>query len=142
MKVKKSDLNDKQLVETLDTLYTATSSLKGRDAMKRFLRDLLTESERIMLGRRLIIARRILAGEGYEAIALDLKVGKTTIAKVDRWLSDQVPGYEEAISGMTRKYKKRSTQNESRQLFAALKRKYPLHFFLFPWPKGYKPKGW
>jgi len=142
MKVKKSDLNDKQLVETLDTLYTATSSLKGRDAMKRFLRDLLTESERIMLGRRLIIARRILAGEGYEAIALDLKVGKTTIAKVDRWLSDQVPGYEEAISGMTREYKKRSTQNESRQLFAALKRKYPLHFLLFPWPKGYKPRGW
>lgn len=142
MKVRKDDLTEKQVIETLDTLYTAAGAVRGRAAMRRFLRDLLTGSERIMLGRRLIIARRILAGDGYDIIADDLKVGKTTIAKVDRWLQDQMPGYEEAIQGMEREFSKRQIQHESRKRFAALKRKYPLHFLLFPWPKGYKPKGW
>lgn len=102
--------------------------------MKLFLRDLLSESERIMLGRRLIIARRILNGAGYEEIQAELKVGKTTIAKVHRWLTDQMPGYEQALKGMEHEYKKRSVRAESKALFTNFRRKYPLHFLLFPSP--------
>jgi len=71
---------------TLDALYTAVGSLKGKDAMKAFLRDLLTPSERVMLGRRIIIARMILAGGSYDAIGEKLHVGKNTISKVHKWL--------------------------------------------------------
>jgi uncharacterized protein YerC len=49
MKVLVKTLTKKQRIETLDALYTAASSARGRKAVKLFLRDLLTESERKML---------------------------------------------------------------------------------------------
>src|SRR3989344_48666 len=127
MKVRQKTLSKKEQIETLDSLYTAAGSLYGRDAMKLFLRDLLTPSERIMMGRRIIIARKLLAGESYGKIKIELRVGITTIAKVHRWLSDQLPGYEKAIKGIEREAAKRKRRFESRKAFAQLKRKYPLH---------------
>lgn len=140
MKVHPKKLTKKQTIETLDSLYTATGSLRGREAMKLFLRDLLTPSERIMLGRRILIARHILQGKGYDEIQKNLKVGVTTITKVRRWLQDQMPGYEQAIKAMEIEFKARGRRFEQNKGFARLKRNYPLHFLLFPWPKGFNPK--
>lgn len=138
MKKKKSDLTRQEIIKTLDTLYTAASAMRGRDSVKLFLRDLLTESERIMLGRRIIIARLILKGVSYEAIRRELGVGYATIRRVAKWLHDEFPGYERALEGLEKEMDKRAIQIEARDdpfSFAALKRKYPLHFLLFPEPK-------
>ncbi len=137
MKVRTKELTDAQRIETLDALYTAAGTVRGRDAMKLFLRDLLTPSERIMLGRRILIARRLMAGGTRESIAAELKVGPDTIFRVHRWLQDQLPGYEQAIAGLEGEFKKR----EEKKLYATsalyrLKKKYPMHFLLFPWPKS------
>ncbi|MDO8518305.1 MAG: Trp family transcriptional regulator [bacterium] len=136
MKVRAKKLTDVQRIETLDALYTAAGAVRGREAMKLFLRDLLTESERIMLGRRIVIARRILAGDHHDDIATDMHVGYDTIYRVRRWLEDQLPGYEQAIQGMEAEFEKR----KEKKLYATsalyrLKKKYPLHFLLFPTPK-------
>jgi len=138
MKIKLKNLKKQQQIETLDVLYTAAGSVRGREATKQFLRDLLTESERTMLGRRILIARRLLAGEAYEYIRNELGVGMATIATVHHWLNDQLPGYENALEGMEKEFHKRKTRAEVNKNFANLKRKYPLHFLLFPWPKGRK----
>lgn len=138
MKKKKTDLTDKEITRTLDTLYTAASSVKGRDAVKLFLKDLLTESEKLMLGRRIIIARLLLQKETYDDIRSRLGVGYSTIARVDRWLQDQFPGYEQALKGLEKEMNKRAVRAEIKSnpfSYAALKRKYPLHFLLFPEPK-------
>jgi len=140
MKINPRKLTKKETVKTLDALYTAASSVKGRAAVKLFLRDLLTESERIMLGRRIIIAKKLLSGESYLAIQRELGVGKDTITRVHRWLTDHMPGYEQAIKGMEREFGARRTRAEIAGNFAKLKRNYPLHFLLFPWPKGFKPR--
>lgn len=110
--------------------------------MKLFLRDLLTESERIMLGRRILIARMLLAGCTHRYIAEGLHVGLDTIGKVQKWLDDQFPGYEKAIKGLSETYDKRywASKAGQRELYAKsalyrLKKKYPIHFLLFPWPK-------
>jgi len=100
MKIKAKQLSNQEKIETLDALYTAASVVKGRDAMKLFLRDLLTESERIMLGRRILIARKLLGGERYEDIAMEMKVGYDTIGRVHQWLTDTSPGYENVIKEM------------------------------------------
>lgn len=136
MKVQAKKLGEKQRMEILDALYTAAGTVRGRDAMKLFLRDLLTESERIMLGRRILIARRLLGGETATQIAHDLNVGLDTIYKIERWLHDQFPGYERAVRDMEEEFEKR----EEKILYATsslyrLKKKYPLHFLLFPTPK-------
>lgn len=133
MKIKKTQLSDKQRIETLDSLYTAASSVKGRDAMKAFLKDLLTESERLMIGRRIVIARKILSGEKISHIATDMRVGHDTIYRVQQWLEDQLPGYENAIEKMEKEFDKRKRkQTPELGTMAYLKKKYPLHFLLFP----------
>lgn len=140
MKVKSKQLSKEARIETLDALYTAAAGIRGRDGMKRFLRDLLTESERVMLGRRILIARRLMEGEPSYSIRADMGVGPDTIFRVKRWLEDQVPGYEDAIREMKKEFGRRTKRYEERKLYATstlyrLKKKYPLHFLLFPTPK-------
>ncbi len=139
MKRKVSELSSRERIQTLDALYTAASSLKGRETMKSFLRDLLTPSERIMLGRRILIARMLIEGRSSREIVADLRIGLDTVGRVQRWLTDQFPGYEKAVKGIKKEHAQRKRRVEKRALFATLKRKYPLHFLLFPWPKGYGP---
>ena len=132
MKVRVGELSDKHRIEVLDTLYTAASAIKGRQAMKLFLRDLLTESERIMLGLRIIIARRLLSGQHYDQIESELRVGRDTVWRVQKWLLDQLPGYEQAIAELEQELKKREFKKRyaTDPLFP-LNKKYTLHFLLF-----------
>lgn len=136
MKRKLNDLTKKEMIVTLDALYTAASTVKGRDKVKLFLRDLLTPSERIMLGRRIIIARMLLADVSYDDIGRRLRVGRATISRVHHWLQDQFPGFENAIKGLEKEYDQREWEYSTPELgtFAYLKKKYPLHFLLFPRP--------
>jgi uncharacterized protein YerC len=134
-------LTDLEYVRTVDMLYTAAGTVKGHAAMKSFLRDLLTQSERIMLGRRIWIARLLIQDYTAVEICRKLKVSLRTVYHVERWLSDQFKGYEEAVSGLERVMDDRAVRRESfadPYSFAALKRKYPLHFLLFPNPKPKK----
>lgn len=140
MKVRMSQLEEQMRIQTLDALYTAASAVKGREAVKLFLRDLLTPSERIMLGRRILVARRLLSGDSAATIAADLKVGLDTVYRVGRWLDDQLPGYEQAIKEMEKELAARDAKRKDKKLYATsalyrLKKKYPLHFLLFPTPK-------
>jgi len=132
MKFRASHLNGKHRIEVLDTLYTAAGGVRGRDAMRLFLRDLLTESERIMLGRRIIIARMLIAGESHRTIEQHLHVGRDTVGRVHQWLFDQLPGYESAIAELEKEFDKRLFKKQYAQsaLFR-LKQKYPGHFLLF-----------
>lgn len=125
---------------TLDTLYTAAGTVRGRESMKQFLRDLLTESERIMLGRRIMIARHLLAQRSHRDIAHEMKVGHDTIQRVERWLKDQFPGYEQVVENLEKELNSREKKYRDKYLYATntlyrLKKKYPLHFLLFPMPK-------
>jgi len=133
MKVKAKSLSNKHRIEVLDALYTAASGLKGRKAMKLFLRDLLTESERIMLGRRIVIARRLLAGDSYDLIESDMHVGRDTIWRVQHWLFDQLPGFEQAIKELEKEMDKRKFKKQyAESALFRLKKKYPAHFLLLP----------
>jgi uncharacterized protein YerC len=133
MKVRAKQLPGKQKIETLDTLYTAAGTVRGRSAMKLFLRDLLTESERIMLGRRIMIARKLIAGEPHRDIEAELGVGRDTIGRVQRWLWDQLPGYEQAIAELEKEFEKRNFKRQfATSALFRLKKKYPAHFLLFP----------
>lgn len=140
MKRKREDLTEEEIIVTLDTLYTAASAVKGRDAVKLFLRDLLTSSERIMLGRRIIIARLLISGETYNSIQERMNVGHATIGRVQRWLDDQFPGFEQAVAEMEKEFRKRAQKRlYATSMLYRLKKKYPLHYLLFPMPKTKLP---
>ena len=136
MKKKMSELSEQERIRTLDALYTAAASVRGRSAMKLFLRDLLTESERVMMGRRILIARLLLGGETRDAVRARTGAGYATIERVQRWLRDQLPGYEQAILTMEEELAKRDFKRKyATSMLFRLKRRYPLHFLLFPEPK-------
>jgi len=136
MKKRMHELSKEEQIKTLDSLYTAAAAVRGRSAMKSFLRDLLTESERIMLGRRILIARLLLSGETYEGIYDRLRASPGTVRNVDRWLQDQMPGYENAIQALEEEFGKRDFKKKyATSMLFRFKKRYPLHFLLFPEPK-------
>lgn len=135
MKIRARKLGKQEKIEYLDALYTAVESLGSREEVKNFLRDLLSESERIMIGRRIVIAKRLLNEEPYEQIIREMKVGADTVTRVHQWLEDDVEGYEKVVRKLKRVLESREEKRNKAYVapfsFQGLKNRYPLHFFLF-----------
>jgi uncharacterized protein YerC len=137
VRVKPSSLLGDERKEYLDILWTSISNLNGRDSVKNFFKDLLSESESIMLGRRLAIAKDLLEGQTYEEIREKREVGLTTIGSVQNWLTSGFAGYEKALIKYSRELNRRKKIQASKNLqhdyfsFSSLKKRYPMHFLLF-----------
>lgn len=131
-KVRYNQLSDFEKKKFLGEFYTMVSLLRGRDEVKKFFKDLLTLSEVVMISRRIQVAKMLLEGFGYEEIRKQLKVGKTTISQVEKWLNNGFGGYKEII----KRYRKKGVKWKADGLPAvpfswqAIKKKYPLHFLL------------
>jgi len=136
MKLKPRRINKKEKIKYLDALYTAVSTLGSRNEVKEFLKQLLTESERIMIGRRILVAQELLANKSYSQIMDEMHVGVDTIMRVHRWLGEAGTAYEKAISELEKIYRRRLGKGRGEKMtewgsFSWLKKKYPLHFLLF-----------
>lgn len=101
-KVNPKNIDSESKMKYLDLLWTSIANLESRDEVKHFFKDLLSESESIMLARRIEIAKRLMEGEDYYKIARELKVGMDTIGRVQRWLASGFGGYEKAIAGFNK----------------------------------------
>ena len=95
----------------MDELIEAMSALKTRDDLQKFLLQLVTPGEAIMLARRWQIAKRLAAGDSYLTIANNLSVGMSTIASVEHWLSDAIGAYEEKLEAEYKTARKRRLQH-------------------------------
>lgn len=88
-----------------------------------------------MLGRRIIIARMLIAGISHDDVMQRLHVGKGTVRRVHYWLEDQFPGFERAIAEMEKVYANRSRRStRGLEPFSAawMRRRYPLMFWFIP----------
>lgn len=129
-------LDSKDKMKYLDLLWTSIAQLKTKEEVKEFFKDLLSESEAIMLARRIEIAKRLIDGQSYDEIAINLKVGTDTISRVQQWLISGFGGYKKAIDGFKKELDHRAseTKNINEEIpysFTWIKKKYPLHFLLF-----------
>jgi uncharacterized protein YerC len=138
MKRRPEDLSPEDQAFTRKILFEAAKTARNTLELELFLNGLLTPSEQIMLGRRIWISRMILENKRYDEIGARLHVGTGTIAKIELWLRGLLPDYGIHIEREI----KRTTEVRRREIarqnpfgLTALKRKYPLHFLLFPWPK-------
>lgn len=135
-KVNPRNLDSNSKMKYLDLLWTSIAQLETRDEVKNFFKDLLSESEAVMLARRIEIAKRLLEGESYGQINSEMKVGSDTIAKVQNWLISGFGGYEKAVKGFKKELDNRFSKvakikKNKPYGFGWLKEKYPLHFLLF-----------
>ena len=96
----------------MDWFCGALCELKGRQAIRNFLKDLLNRQERLMLVRRLQIADMLLQGATYKDIIDRLHCGPATVSRVERWLHFGRGGYLEALTGarmLTKEQKRKKT---------------------------------
>lgn len=121
-------MTKRQQEELFLKLARSVALLSTVEEVAQFLKDLLSESEVLMLARRLQIAELLTEGRTYEQIRKELKVGWNTIAKVQTWLSLYGEGYRLVIN---RTKPKRNIVDIGNKSFRQLKYKYPAYF----WPQ-------
>jgi len=78
----------------------ALVGLKSEGEAERYIFDLLTPTEQIMLAKRLAIAAMLIEGLSYRQIAEKIKVSTATIGRVNLWLRTAGDGYRLAIKKM------------------------------------------
>jgi len=115
-------------------LCRVLSDTKNITEAAELLRDLLTEQEVEMIGKRLKIADLLLDGLTYSNIKQALKVSDPTIARVHEWLKVAGEGFRAAKEKL-KKYKKpeKEKMEDIYRSFSLrnLKRKYPMYY----WPQ-------
>lgn len=79
--------------EDTKALYKAILSLKTEGECKKFLRDLLTEKEIKEFTNRWKVARMLEKKVSYEKIEKETGMSSTTIARIQKWLTNGMGGY-------------------------------------------------
>jgi len=121
------NISRKEKDDLLNELYFLVDSLKTKEQIMNFFKDILTKSEEVMLARRIKIARMLLEGESYLQISRKLKTGLDTITKVQKWLKDGFGDYVKSLEKLSKKEQQKITDPNSLQ---GLANRYPLYFGL------------
>lgn len=129
-KVKYYELSESDKKKFLGEFYSMVASLKTREEVKNFLKDLLTLSETVMLSRRIQVAKMLLEGVTHEEIKKELKVGFTTISNVERWLNNGFGGYKKVLEEYRDNIDKSKNKKRKKQFRESMLNKYPHHKFL------------
>lgn len=113
-----------------DALALEAFNLATKDCSNVIILSLLTPKEKIMLGRRLLLAQGIIAGKTRFELNNLIRVSPNTFAQINRWLESELGTYTPAQEA--KKTDKRSTSRYVRPFsYEHLKKKYPMHFLLF-----------
>lgn len=99
-----------QLDITFD-LINAISLVKGPEETALLLEDLLTSVEVKNLGKRLRIAKLLIAGKTHLEIVEHLHCGFATVAKVNMWLNQRGEGFKRIIAKLPKQYTMPKLQN-------------------------------
>jgi len=87
-------LDKEQIYRVLNKVRDAFLAAKGGEEVEEVMSALLTFDERMKVGRRVQIAEMLKSGCSHEEIVQELKVGKSTVALVNRLIEEHPKGYE------------------------------------------------
>lgn len=88
MQISKQDVSRKVEKKIFKCLYQVLADMRKKAEVEKFLDDVLSETERMVLAKRLAIASYLSKNKSYETIREELKVSSATIANVQRWLEE------------------------------------------------------
>lgn len=133
--IKNLDPHRKQKV--LSALESAAKNINGEDAAIKFINHLLTEGEKVTIGRRILISKMLLRGNNRAEVCRELKVSPNTFTRTKRWLEGEIPDYADVVKQYEAEQEnKRSRAKRGKRLplnpfgFATIKRRHPIHFLL------------
>ncbi len=135
-RIQPRSLSPEEREATLNFLWSSISSLSDTEEVKNFLKEILSESEALMLSRRIQVASLLLKDDTCDGISEKIGVGKSTITSVNRWLKNIDPEKEKLIKKLEKdvqrkEFHKKKMSSSNPYSFDYLKRKYPLYFLLF-----------
>ena len=90
--------HDVEEIPGLDELVEAMRTLRNREELKRFLRDLCTYGELEALSHRWQIVRLLAEERPYLEIADRVHTSTATVTRVAQWLRHGAGGYRLALS--------------------------------------------
>ncbi len=119
----------------LDALYAALDFAKERNEIKSFINDILTEGEKVMVGRRILIAKRLLTKQPYRKIVAEMGVGLDTVYRVRKWLGGRYKGYEMVVEKIKKAVRPMKQKSEFKDYyptsgFAEIRRRYKSYYWL------------
>ncbi len=136
MKINSKKLESDLRIKCLGAFFKAVGYANSKNSVKQFLSDVLTESEQVMIGRRVLIAKRLLEGKKYRWIVKELGVGQDTVYSVKKWLGGRHKGIEKVVERV-RKVVSSRLKRKSEFLdyyptggFAEIRRKYRSYYWL------------
>jgi uncharacterized protein YerC len=122
----------------LDILTQMADQFSGKDGASSFINHVLTEGEKVAIGRRIAVARMVLSGKTYFEVNELLSISPNTFRNVRKWLHEELPGFNDVLE-RNKKVEEEKALKRSKKYrepvqpfsFADLKRRYPMHFLLF-----------
>ena len=138
MSINHKKLNPHKRKIILKALFSSAKRMQKDSPVEYFINTLLTESEQITIGRRILLPQMILAGKTQSEIRYILDVSPNTFTRTRKWLNKQIPNYGQAIKEYEKeKLNKVSNLTKDKNTyidllsFAGLRRKFPAHFLFF-----------
>lgn len=105
VQVSRNPLNRKVSERIFEIFIEVVASLNKPEEIEYFLEDLLSPTEKVMLGKRLAIAYLLLKGYNQRTICSILKVSLTTVSKVNLNIQTKGRGYKGVIQKVFAKEK-------------------------------------
>lgn len=122
----------------LKALNSAAGQFGGEKAVSNFIDKVLTDGERIDIGRRIAVARMILEGNTYFEIHSKLSISPNTFRNIRQWVHEELPNYNDVLESNRKLSEKRALKKQKKSFhrtqpfsFQDLKKRYPMHFLLF-----------
>lgn len=135
-KFRLNNLPKEKRIQMIAEFYDTINSLKKREEVRFFFRDLLTPDEIAMLMRRVEVAALLLAGFTYEQIEELLGVSGDKINNVQKSLINHGEGYRISIKRLLQVRKDRikrikKLEKNHKSTLKKIKKRHPLNFLLF-----------
>ncbi len=116
-RVQSQNLSKEEKMYIIGEMFDIVTDLRSKKETIGFLMGLLTQSEAIMLARRIQIAKLLLKDSSYQDIQDELHVGESTISSVAQWLYGDNDQYKKQIIRHVKKSgKKKSSKYYDRIL--------------------------
>ena len=100
MQVSKQGISKPVEKKIFRSLYQVLADINNPQAMERFFADVLSQTERTVLAKRLAIAWYLNRNKSYDVIKGDLRVSSATIATVQGWLEQGNQGLTTALKAI------------------------------------------
>lgn len=96
-RVSKNPLSSEMRQEMTGAFFRTLVKISDDTFLRRFLDDLLSPTEKLMLSKRLMVAILLQRGYSYRAVCSALKMSKTTVHLIQRELLKSGEGYRKVF---------------------------------------------